>query len=31
MVFAPEEVVDDFMIEPTGFNAEDYIEKGGSI
>lgn len=31
MVFAPEEVVDDFMIEPTGFNAEDYIEKGGNI
>lgn len=24
MTFAPQEVVDDFMIEPTGFNVEDY-------
>ena len=26
MVFAPTEVVDDYMLEPTGFNADSYRE-----
>ena len=26
MTFAPQEVVDDFMIEPTGFNADELVK-----